>query len=385
MKKILVVFLALVLCVSYGLTSFAAASHNDTILTVSSRHASRGDAINVPINISSYSNMQALSFKLLYDEDILEIVECTKGSILSSNPIINQSVIGKIQFSYASTSPLISSGAILNVKFKIKNDADYGNTDLILSVSDISDGNFDPIENTAVNGTVTVDAPELEAPSYFELVDSSDSSLYVFWNSISEATGYNLYVNGEKNNANAITDNTYLIENLNSNTVYSIQVSTLNYLTESPKSSAVTYKTGKPKYWVSFFDWDFNVKTGEGTMLSKTQVEEGEIAPIPHVPEREGYSFIGWDKPLEAISGATYYVAQYEAIDYTMIGDANSDGRVNIRDVTAIQRHVAEYEILTGSAFLAADTDGNGVVDINDATLLQQYLAEFDVVLGAQA
>lgn len=384
MKKILVVFLALVLCVYFGLTSFAAASQNDTILTVSSRHASRGDTINVPINISSYSNMQAISFKLMYDEDVLEIVECTKGSILSSNPIINQSVIGKIQFSYASTSPLISSGSILNVKFKIKNDADYGNTALILSVSDISDGNFDPIENTVVNGTVTVDAPELEAPSYFELVDSSESSLYVFWNSISEATGYNLYVNGEKNNTNAITDNTYLIENLNSNTAYSIQVSTLNYLTESPKSSAVIYKTGKPKYWVSFFDWDFNVKTGEGTLLSKTQVEEGEIAPNPQVPERDGYSFIGWDKPLEAISGSTYYVAQYKLVDYTMIGDANSDGRVNIRDVTAIQRHVAECEILTGGALLAADTDGDGKVTIEDATHLQMYLAEYDVVLGKQ-
>ena len=35
-------------------------------------------------------------------------------------------------------------------------------------------------------------------------------------------------------------------------------------------------------------------------------------------------------------------------------GDVNSDGRINIKDVTAIQRHVAELELLTGEALLAA-------------------------------
>ena len=68
-----------------------------------------------------------------------------------------------------------------------------------------------------------------------------------------------------------------------------------------------------------------------------------------------------------------------------LIGDVNLDGIISIRDVTAIQRHVSEYELLTGAAFLAADVDGNGVVDINDATLLQMYLAEYDVTLGKQA
>lgn len=66
------------------------------------------------------------------------------------------------------------------------------------------------------------------------------------------------------------------------------------------------------------------------------------------------------------------------------LGDADGDGRITISDVTAIQRHMAEYDKLTGTALLAADADGNGTVDINDATHLQRYLAEFDVVLGKQ-
>lgn len=60
-------------------------------------------------------------------------------------------------------------------------------------------------------------------------------------------------------------------------------------------------------------------------------------------------------------------------------GDANSDGKVDIRDVTAIQRHIAESELLSGNQLLAADANGDGALNIIDATSIQQYLAEYDV------
>ena len=61
-----------------------------------------------------------------------------------------------------------------------------------------------------------------------------------------------------------------------------------------------------------------------------------------------------------------------------VLGDANGDGVVNIRDITAIQRHIAEYQTLTDLNLLAADVDGNGTVDISDATWIQRCLAEMD-------
>ena len=67
-----------------------------------------------------------------------------------------------------------------------------------------------------------------------------------------------------------------------------------------------------------------------------------------------------------------------------LIGDVNLDGRVDIRDVTAIQRHLAEIELLSGQTLALADTNGDGEIDISDATHLQMYLAEFDVVPGKQ-
>ena len=63
-------------------------------------------------------------------------------------------------------------------------------------------------------------------------------------------------------------------------------------------------------------------------------------------------------------------------------GDTNGDGQLTIRDATAIQRHLAEYELLTPEQQALADTNGDGSITIDDVTLLQMYLAEYDVTLG---
>ena len=63
-------------------------------------------------------------------------------------------------------------------------------------------------------------------------------------------------------------------------------------------------------------------------------------------------------------------------------GDTNGDGVFNIRDITNIQRHLANYLVLTGAAFKAADWNHDGKITIEDATIMQMYLAEFDVTWG---
>ena len=66
-------------------------------------------------------------------------------------------------------------------------------------------------------------------------------------------------------------------------------------------------------------------------------------------------------------------------LDEVKLGDANGDKRIGIADVTAIQRHLAEFETLEGIYFTAADINQDGVINITDATLLQMYLAEYDI------
>lgn len=69
----------------------------------------------------------------------------------------------------------------------------------------------------------------------------------------------------------------------------------------------------------------------------------------------------------------------YELIDAITVGDVNDDSDVNICDVTAIQRHLAELEQLDDLSLLAADANRDGKVDISDATAIQMFLAKYEV------
>ena len=81
---------------------------------------------------------------------------------------------------------------------------------------------------------------------------------------------------------------------------------------------------------------------------------------------------------------AAYRYALNENINYILLdgaklGDANGDDNININDVTAIQRYLAELETLEGIYLHAADANQDGTVDIADATVIQMYLAEYEM------
>ncbi len=83
------------------------------------------------------------------------------------------------------------------------------------------------------------------------------------------------------------------------------------------------------------------------------------------------YGTTGYDYALQ--KGIDYVL-----LDDALLGDANGDGHININDVTVIQRHVADLELLEGICLYASDIDRDSEVTINDATELQRFLAEYD-------
>lgn len=60
----------------------------------------------------------------------------------------------------------------------------------------------------------------------------------------------------------------------------------------------------------------------------------------------------------------------------TLLGDANLDGKVDIQDVTEIQRHLSEHITLEKTAAANADYNQDGVISIEDCTCIQVVLAE---------
>lgn len=56
-------------------------------------------------------------------------------------------------------------------------------------------------------------------------------------------------------------------------------------------------------------------------------------------------------------------------------GDTNCDGVVNVKDATAIQKHIADLITLTDEGYAVADVDESGAVNIKDATAIQKRIA----------
>ncbi|MBQ6763564.1 MAG: InlB B-repeat-containing protein, partial [Paludibacteraceae bacterium] len=62
------------------------------------------------------------------------------------------------------------------------------------------------------------------------------------------------------------------------------------------------------------------------TELLQEKVEEGHDAQGPETdPEREGYTFIGWSKPITNITSNLTVIAQYEKKDATGVDEVPSD------------------------------------------------------------
>ncbi len=67
--------------------------------------------------------------------------------------------------------------------------------------------------------------------------------------------------------------------------------------------------------------------------------------------------------------------------DGYLLGDADENGKVNVKDATAIQKHLADIITLGDTGELLANVDGNDSVNIKDATAIQKWLAGIETEL----
>ena len=65
-------------------------------------------------------------------------------------------------------------------------------------------------------------------------------------------------------------------------------------------------------------------------------------------------------------------------------GDADLNGIVNVKDATAVQKHVASLITLEDKALVQADATGDGDVNVKDATAIQKLVAGLITVLPAE-
>lgn len=58
-----------------------------------------------------------------------------------------------------------------------------------------------------------------------------------------------------------------------------------------------------------------------------------------------------------------------------LLGDANLDEKINIKDATIIQKYAASLETLSDIQLITADANGDEKVNVKDATAIQKYVA----------
>ncbi len=127
------------------------------------------------------------------------------------------------------------------------------------------------------------------------------------------------------------------------------------------EEKGITFKT---------FDEEFETTKAPETTVSET-TETTESTTVVVTTELS--------ETTEATTVTAETTAPVGGTIEVLLGDADGSGKVDVKDVTHIQKHIAAYFALDGTAALAADVDGSGVIDVNDVTLVQKYLAAYNV------
>ena len=111
----------------------------------------------------------------------------------------------------------------------------------------------------------------------------------------------------------------------------------------------------------------------DGSVISEQVVEHGEAAIAPPDPAREGLNFTGWSIDFSIITSDCFIYAVYAPIANS--GDASGDGAVNAVDALVAMRYVlgVSTESLTPEQIAAADFNGDGAVNAVDTLLIMRF------------
>lgn len=165
-------------------------------------------------------------------------------------------------------------------------------------------------------------------------------------------------------------------ENVSEGEIYSQDVY-YNYLKES---ASMNYEIG---WRINTGDWICD----HSELLNGTYNKEtGEFTPATEVTkytDGKGFTFEGEYKyMLDWLNTRAAWISAefHDAVNTTIIlGDANLDGKVNVKDATLIQKALAKLASLEGDGFTAADVNSDNKLSIQDATNIQKYAANYDI------
>lgn len=357
MKKIVSVLLSVILIISISCITGTAQEVVPSFEVVGGS-AKVGETVDVNIKINNNPGITSLQVKVEYSNKDLELVEFDDKQLfgnpvthsdMSKNPMI-------ISWFDSNSTNKTNNGILATLRFRIKDNAESSNISLTYDSDDVFNINFDNVDFQIVNGTVNI---------------KSDSPQFS--------------VSSESGNINETVDVKVLIENNPSITALRIS---LAYSTtdlelleinnggvfEETITHSQTLSSPITISWYSQSSQDCNNNGVLATLKFRIK-ENASSSEISLSYDEDDVFNSSFDNVYFETQNGTVSVLEQSYL----LGDTNGDGIVNIRDVTAIQRHLVELEPLTGVYLTAADSNCDGTLDISDATTLQMFLAEYSI------
>lgn len=248
------------------------------------------------------------------------------------------------------TSTTISKESVGELKARETKNSTWG-TNQVKSFSVLFSGNYFPARYKPLDPKSSIIKPSATNISSSTASNiAQNNSISVSWSKVTDATNYDIYVNGKvvKNT----TGTTYAFV-ANEAKKYEVKVVAKNSAGSSAASNVLSFTAHNPCK-VTFVNWDDSPFTAE-----PLSVEYGKNAVAPEIPVREGYTFTGWDKTLTSIKEDCTIKAQFKINTYN-VKFFDSKGKIlKSEKVVYNQSATAPTEVNTptGYKFLGWNTD----------------------------
>lgn len=166
MKRALSIVLIVAMLIGLiPLSTVVASETSNTIISVDDVSAIIDSTVDVTVNISGNPGIASMGFTMTFDED-LTLIGATNGEAFSEMTFTapaqlkkGGSVTGTCRFAWLGNENVTENGTILNLKFKVAENAELNKECLIVidcDNGDVLDDKRVPVDVTATNGKVTI-------------------------------------------------------------------------------------------------------------------------------------------------------------------------------------------------------------------------------------
>lgn len=404
MKKIisLITILCLILPFMYATQSYA--ETNDVSFSVKKMNIQRGETITEVVDMNCTTNFSAANFVLTYDSNVLEYVpyydednevdynqNCgqtilNSSGIPNATVLINSDTVGTIKVGYMSTKSVAGkSGEFLKFKFKVKDNAAYGNSNITINATTLKDEYGKNLNAQYNNGIVSNLSAITISNSTLEMTVGDQNRLTVeaVEGSILDSI---MWTSSDSNIVN-ITSNTGIKE------VYFTAVSAGTATIKASvgevyASCEVTVKEAEEEYTISISNpsWSFLPATQKRTLsASFNPVTTGEGKTITWSSSNTSVATVNSTTgEITAVANGTTTITATDgnkSNTYTLtvnktLGDIDEDSKITSYDAykaLVLYANQTLEETINENEVVILDVERDGNMSSNDAYLILKY------------